>query len=221
MPDDDSEIGGDGGVAVADDASDALAGGVVKSGDEIDDMVAAGDRSYRSYSSGVWGVNDGLRYSELGFLLRRPLDVPASAFRSFSWTISPSIFTSDNSSRSRWFSIRSCSRSWSPFLISSSNSTPRSIAALYLYSRSSSDDVVFRACRSKSSLATSISRNFNCRVRCASRRVVISFCKAFWAEFPSVLDCLHLVYWASATVSHGQQGPEDELTHLPFIHLVP
>lgn len=53
MLDDDSEIGGDGGVAVADDASDALAGGVVKSGDEMLDIVAAGDRSYRSYSSGV------------------------------------------------------------------------------------------------------------------------------------------------------------------------
>lgn len=158
MLDEDSEIGGDGGVAVADDARDALAGGVVNNGDEMLDIVAAGDRSYRSYSSGVWGVKDGLRYSDVGFLLRR---VPVSAFRSFSWIISPSIFTSDNSSRSRWFSIRSCSRSWSPFLISSSNSTPRSIAALYLYSRSSSDDVVFRACRSKSSLATSISRSFS------------------------------------------------------------
>ena len=91
------------------------------------------------------GVDEGLRYSDVGFLLRRPFD---SAFRSFSWTISVSIFTSDSSSRSRWFSIRSCSRSWSPFLISSSSSTPRSIAALYLYSISSSDEVVFRACRS-------------------------------------------------------------------------
>lgn len=140
--DDDSEMGGEGGVAVA-DAMVSLVGVVLtelNNGDEM--MVVPGDRSK---ISGVCGV-DGLRYKGVGLLILRPVVI--SVFRSFSWTISVSIFKSDNSSRRRWFSIRSCSRSWSPFLISSSRSTPRSMAALYLYSRSSRDDVVFRAWRS-------------------------------------------------------------------------
>ena len=56
MLDDDSDMGGDGGVAVT-DASDPLAGGVVKIGDDIVDVP--GDRSNMS---GVCGVDDeGLR----------------------------------------------------------------------------------------------------------------------------------------------------------------
>lgn len=62
--------------------------------------------------------------------------------------ISFSILRSDNSVRKRCASIRRASRSCSLFLISSSNSTPRSMATLYLDSRSSRDEVVFRAWRS-------------------------------------------------------------------------
>lgn len=90
--DDVSEIGGEGGVAV-EDASVILAGGVVNMGEET--VEVPGDRSK---ISGVCGV-DGLRYRGVGFLARRP--PPDSAFRSLSWTISVSIFRSDNSSRRR------------------------------------------------------------------------------------------------------------------------
>lgn len=64
---------------------------------------------------------------------------------------------------------------------------------LYLDSRSSSDDVVCRAWRSKSSLATSISRSLNCSALFVSRRLVISFCRVFCTELASVLACLYLV----------------------------
>ncbi|KAL1844566.1 hypothetical protein VTK73DRAFT_2295 [Phialemonium thermophilum] len=69
--------------------------------------------------------------------------------------------------------------------------TARSMATLYLDSRSSSEEVVLRAWRSKSSLATSMSRSRSCRVRFASRRVVISFSRAFWAALASALDSLY------------------------------
>lgn len=65
----------------------------------------------------------------------------ASARRSFSCVISDSIFRSDSSSRRRWVSMRSASRSRSPIWISSSSMTSRSTATLYLVSMSSSDDV--------------------------------------------------------------------------------
>ena len=67
------------------------------------------------------------------------------------------------------------------------------MATLYFDSRSSSDDEVFRACRSKSSFATSMSRSFSNMVLFESRRVVISLWSVFWAAFASDLDCLYFV----------------------------
>ncbi len=99
--------------------------------------------------------------------------------------ISASTLRSDNSSRSLCASIRKFSRSCSPILISSSIITDLSMATLYLDSRSSSDEVVFRACLSKSSLATSISRSRSWSARFVSLRVVISFSKVFCAELAS------------------------------------
>lgn len=135
---DDSEIGGEGGVAV-DDARDGLAGGVANTGE---DVAVPGERSKISKLCGVAGLR---WYKGVGF--RRRIPCP-SVFRSFSWMISASIFRSDSSSRRRWLSMRSCSRSCSPFLISSSSKTPRSMPMLYLDSMSSRDEVVFRAWRS-------------------------------------------------------------------------
>jgi len=117
--------------------------------------------------------------------------------RSLSCMISASILRSDSSSRRRWVSIRKCSLSCSPTLISSSIITARSMETLYLDSRSSSDEDVFRACLSKSSFCTSMSRSFICNVRFASRSVVISFCSVFCVTPASVLDCLYLVYFDS------------------------
>ncbi len=128
----------------------------------------------------------------VGFL-ERCLPAAASALRSCPCLTSASTRRSLSSSRSLCVSILRFSLSCSPALISSSKITPRSIATLYFESKSSKDDVVFLACLSKSSLATSISRNFIVIVRLVSRRVVISFWRAFWAEFASVLDCLYLV----------------------------
>lgn len=116
-----------------------------------------------------------------------------SCFLILSWRSSASILRSPNSSRRRCDSIRSCSRSCSTILISSSIITALSIAWLYLDSMSSNDDVVLRACRSKSSLATSISLSFNCKVRLVSRRVVISFSSAFWDALASDLDSLYFL----------------------------
>jgi hypothetical protein len=59
----------------------------------------------------------------------------ASAKRNFSCTISASIRRSDNSSRSRWVSIRNASRSCSPILSSSSIITPRSIDTFDVFQR--------------------------------------------------------------------------------------
>lgn len=71
--------------------------------------------------------------------------------------------------------------------------TARSIAMLYLDSRSSNEDVVFLACRSKSSLATSMSRSLSCSVLFASRSVVISFSSVFCAAFASALESLYFL----------------------------
>ena len=128
----------------------------------------------------------------VGFL-ERCLSAAASALRSFPCLTSASTLRSLSSSRNLCVSILSASLSCSPALISSSKITPRSIATLYFDSKSSNDDVVFLACLSKSSLATSISRNLNVMVRLMSRRVVISFWRAVWAVFASDLDCLYLV----------------------------
>ena len=113
-------------------------------------------------------------------------------FRSLSCMISASILRSDNSSLSLCVSIRRPSLSCSPIFISSSIITARSIATLYFDSRSSNEDDVFRACLSKSSFWTSMSRKVSCRCLFASRSVVISFCKTLCAAPASVFDCLYL-----------------------------
>jgi hypothetical protein len=85
-----SEIGGEGGVAVA-DVKDFI-GGVANKGDDTVDPSGE-----RSKISGVCGV-EGVRCKATGFLRRPPC---SSVLRSFSWTISFSIFNSDSSSRRR------------------------------------------------------------------------------------------------------------------------
>ena len=115
-------------------------------------------------------------------------------FRSLSCMISASILRSPSSSRRRCVSIRRFSRSCSPTLISSSIMTARSIETLNFDSKSSSEEDVFLACRSKSSFATSISRKRCCKVLFWSRSVVISFCRVFCAAPASIFDCLYLVY---------------------------
>jgi len=135
-----SERGGDGGVVdtVVDPGFDR--GGVDAVGDEtvVADVDASdnGDRGRRLSMA-----------SACGFLWCCR-SMFASACRNFSWTISASILRSESSSRSRCVSILKASRSCSPTLISSSSMTPLSIATLYLDSRSSSEEVVLRACRS-------------------------------------------------------------------------
>lgn len=174
-----SDIGGEGGVRVSETVSvveiDFVSGGVVIIGDEA---VEVGEPS-----------KDG----ELGAVISVEIE-GSCRFRNLSCIISASIFRSDSSSRSLCVSIRRFSRSCSPILISSSIITARSIATLNFDSRSSKDEEVFRACLSKSSLATSISRSFSCNVRFESRSVVISFWRMFCAAFASDFDCLYLVY---------------------------
>jgi hypothetical protein len=172
---DDSDIGGEGGVGVSDMASvetDLVSGGVEIIGEEAVDVGEDGE------FGAVMSVAIGERFR----------------FRNLSCRISASTFKSESSSRNRCVSIRRPSLSCSPILISSSIITARSMATLNFDSRSSSDEDVFRACLSKSSFATSISRNFSCKVRLESRSVVISFWRIFCAAFASVLDCLYLVY---------------------------
>ncbi len=131
-----SDMGGDGGVGVSETVSvveiDFVSGGVVIIGDEAVD------------------VGESSRDGELGAVMSVAIE-GSWRFRSLSCRISASILRSESSSRRRWVSIRRFSRSSSPILISSSIITARSIAILYFDSISSSDEVVFRACRSKSS----------------------------------------------------------------------
>ena len=172
-----SDIGGEGGVGVSETVSvvdtDLVSGGVVIIGEEAVE------------------VGEPAREGELGALIS--VARASCRFCSLPCMISASTFKSESSSRSLCVSILRFSRSCSPILISSSIKTARSTATLYFDSRSSSEDVVFRACLSKSSLATSISRNLSCSVRFVSRSVVISFCKRFCAAPASFLDCLYLV----------------------------
>lgn len=143
-----------------------------------------------------------------------------SAFFILSWRISASIFMSDNSSRNRWTSIRSFSRSCSPILISSSIMTDRSRATLYLDSISSSDDVVFLAWRSKSSFATSMSRNLSWSVRLESLRVVISFSNAFCCAFASLLAFRAFSYRINSLIFGAMgQSRSSILGILPSIRL--
>lgn len=131
-----SDIGGDGGVGVSDTVSfvetDFVSGGVVIIGDEA---VETGEPS-----------NNG----EFGAVISVAID-GSCLFRNLSCITSASTFRSDSSSRSLCVSIRKFSLSCSPILISSSIMTARSIATLDFDSRSCNDEVVFRACLSKSS----------------------------------------------------------------------
>ena len=110
-----SDMGGDGGVGVSDTAEEevVLAGGVSK-----EFSVVVGDSSERGEADTMGGSID------------RVFDRLAndcSALRSFSFTMSVSIFRSDNSSFILCASIRRDSRSCSPTFISSSNMTLLSI----------------------------------------------------------------------------------------------
>lgn len=160
-----SEMGGEGGVGVSEIVSavetDLLSGGVVIRGDEA---MESGDIS--PANEGVCGAV--MSVDNIGSCL-------LSCRLSLSCNISASIFKSPSSSRRRCASIRRPSLSCSPILISSSIITALSMATLYFDSTSSNDEVVFRACLSKSSFATSISLSFITNVRFESRRVVISF----------------------------------------------
>lgn len=147
-----SEIGGDGGVGASDVIDEAdLASGVARTGEDV--VVPAECSETGDCGRAIPGPRT------VGFLTWR-FD-PAPTWCSLSCIISASTLRSDNSSRSRCVSILRASLSCSPSLISSSSMTARSMATLYFDSRSSSDEVVFLACRSKSSFATSISRSFN------------------------------------------------------------
>lgn len=172
-----SDMGGDGGslTGVFVDDTEDDSGGVVISGELAPETMLLS-------KMGLSGMERSVRVADMW---------RSSCFLSLSCRISASIFRSDSSSRSRCASILSCSLSCSPILISSSIMTALSIAALYLESRSSSDEVVCLACRSKSSFATSISRSLCCRVRLVSLRVVISFSRVFWAALVSFLDSLY------------------------------
>jgi hypothetical protein len=130
-----SEIGGDGGVGVSETVSaveiDLVSGGVLIMGEDAVDVGESPDGEPS---------------------VARSVDNEGSCrFRSLFCIISASIFKSESSSRSRCVSILRFSLSCSPTLISSSIITALSIPTLYFDSRSSRDDVVFRACLSKSS----------------------------------------------------------------------
>lgn len=170
-----SDMGGDGGSLMATGVgvlSGFISGGVVISGELA---VEFGEFSNVGDSGTEMSVEMVDRWRD-------------SYFLTLSWRISVSIFRSDSSSRSRCVSMRSFSRSSSPSLISSSIMTARSMATLYFDSMSSRDECVRRACRSKSSLATSMSRSRSCSVLLASRSVVISFSSVLCAALASAFD---------------------------------
>jgi hypothetical protein len=142
-----------------------------------------------------------------------------SCFLILSCSISASILRSDSSSRSRCASTRRPSRSCSPIFISSSSITALSIAWLYFESRSAREDVVFRACLSKSSLATSISRSCSWSVRLVSRKVVISFSRVFCAAFASAFDSLYFLCSPKSASAMSGQFARREDAYLPFLDL--
>ena len=180
-----SEVGGEGGVGVSDVEEADLVAGVGIVGDELDVVGDTSDiADCGRASSETIGV---------GFL-PCALSTADSALRSLSCRMSASILRSLSSSRKRWVSILRASLSCSPLLISSSAITPLSIAILYFDSRSSKDEFVFLACRSKLSFDTSMSRNLDCVVLLVSRKLVISFCRVFCAVLASAFACLYFAY---------------------------
>lgn len=132
-----SDMGGEGGSCTSESVSVVeralVSGGVVMSGELA---VELGDVSIF-----LSKVGDPMTERSVEIVDR----CRDSCFLILSCMSSASILSSASSSRSRCDSIRSCSRSCSPDLISSSIMTPRSIAWLYLDSISSRDDVVLRA----------------------------------------------------------------------------
>lgn len=213
-----SDMGGDGGSWMRGllGGRSTVSGGVVMRGELADDSG--------EFSAFLSNVGDsGMEMSD--DIMERWRD---SYFRTFSWSTSASILTSESSSLRRWDSMRRFSRSCSPWRISSSSITPRSIATLYLDSRSSSEDVVLRAWRSKSSFATSVSRSLNCTVRVVSRNFVISFSSEFCAVLASLLDSRYFL--CAACVSGCMRTPEGKKqgiipgvcrpTYLPLVDLV-
>lgn len=134
-----SESGGEGGVSTSAvvDVSELAGGGVEMVGEDTVVM----DFSER-------GDLDRLMFITKFDFRSRCRRAENSARRSFSCLISASILKSESSSRNLCVSILKLSLSCSLVFNSSSNMTPLSIATLYFDSRSSSDDVVCRACRS-------------------------------------------------------------------------
>jgi hypothetical protein len=126
-----SDSGGEGGVVCTVDVSD-LVGGVDTDGD---DVVVADVEVSETGDGGRISVEIGVTFRALS------RSRVCSEWRSFPWIISSSIFRSVSSSLRCWLSILKFSRSCSPFLTSSSNRTPLSMATLYLDSRSSRDEV--------------------------------------------------------------------------------
>lgn len=185
--DDMSEIVGDGGSWISERVSavdsDLVSGGVVIMGELA---VECGEFSKLGDSGIDRSVEMVDRWRDSCFLI-------------LSCRISASILRSDSSSLSRCASTRNCSLSCSPILISSSSMTARSMATLYFDSRSSSDEVVLRAWRSKSSLATSMSRSLRWSDLFVSRRVVISFSRMPCAAFASDLDSLCFLFHSSTS----------------------
>jgi hypothetical protein len=68
---------------------------------------------------------------------------------------------------------------------------------------------VLRAWRSKSSLATSLSRRRSCKVRLVSRSVVISFSSVFCAALASCLDSRYFLCqeMLAQEANHKQTAP--------------
>lgn len=130
-----SDMGGDGGSWMGPflGGSSAVSGGVVMSGE-----LAVEPGEFSTFLSKVGDSGTEMSVD----IMDRWRD---SCLRTLSWSISASILTSESSSLKRWDSIRRFSRSCSPCRISSSSMTPRSMATLYLDSRSSREEVVLRA----------------------------------------------------------------------------
>lgn len=131
-----SDSGGEGGVCISEAVSD-FDGGVDAIVEGVMPLASLPGLLARRLSTAK-----GLGFRD------RSLSIISSASRSFSSVISFSTFRSDRSSLSLCASIRNASRSCSPCLNSSSINTPRSIATLYLLSKSSKLDSVCLACRS-------------------------------------------------------------------------
>ena len=146
-----SEVGGEGGVGASEAVEEAdFVGGVGMVGEDVEVVRECCDPRDVGRTRSDWIGST---------FIERCRCTATSALRNWFCLTSASTRRSLSSSRSLCASILKDSLSCSPFLISSSIMTPRSIETLYFDSRSSKEELVFLACRSMSSLATSISRS--------------------------------------------------------------